>query len=124
EMYDAILAGYRTPFIQWTEELTDALIDLDPALVVTDSWQMYNVCHDLTHVMARVAAGRASAYLRHPIEVIEFEVVPKPLATDRPWGAEAFRLMLDDACLRRKHTMALKYRDLREEFRQLVALEG
>src|SRR3981081_1153421 len=43
----AILAGDQMPLIRWTADLTDALVALAPALVVTDSWQMYNVGHDL-----------------------------------------------------------------------------
>lgn len=124
EIYAAILARDQTPFIRWTADLADALVALDPALLVTDSWQMYNVGHDLTHVMARVAAGRAAAHLRRAIEVVEFEVMPIALAGGRPWGSEAFRVMLDDASLARKYTMVENYQDLREEFRQTLALEG
>jgi hypothetical protein len=123
EIYAAILAGDQA-LIRWTADLTDALVALAPTLIVTDSWQMYNLGHDLTHVMARVAASRASAYLGRAIEVVEFEVAPKALACDRLWGAEAFRVVLDDTSLARKHTMAENYQDLREEFRQVLALEG
>ena len=74
--------------------------------------------------MARVAAARAAARLRRPIEVVEFDVVPRALAVDRPRGAEAFRVTLDDAALMRKHASVEQYQDLRDEFDQLLALEG
>src|SRR5262245_58862566 len=124
DIYAAILARDPTPFLEWTAELTDAFAAFAPAMVVTDAWQMYNVGHDLTHVMARVAAERAAARLRRPIEVVEFDVVPGAFAVDRPRGAEAFRVTLDDAALLRKQASVDRYDDLRQEFEQVLACEG
>src|SRR5262245_12915137 len=124
DIYAAILACDPAPFLEWTAELTDAFAAFAPAMVVTDAWQMYNVGHDLTHVMARVAAERAAARLRRPIEVVEFDVVPGAFAVDRPRGAEAFRVTLDDAALLRKQASVDRYDDLRQEFEQVLACEG
>ena len=124
EVYAAILARDPTPFIRWTADLADALVDLDPAVVVTDGWQLYNVAHDLTHVMTRVAVRQAAVRLRRAIDVVEFAVVPRALGGERPWGSEAFRVTLDNAALARKHTNAEEYGDLSEELQRLIAIEG
>jgi hypothetical protein len=46
------------------------------------------------------------------------------LAIERPWGSEASRIRLDEAALARKRAAAENYEDLREEFQQVLALEG
>jgi hypothetical protein len=124
DIYAAILALDPTPFLRWTADLADALVALAPGLVVVDGWQMYNVSHDLTHVMARVAVSRAAARLGRKIDVAEFEVVPRALAGARPWGGEAFRVGLDDDALARKHAEAESYDELREDYHRLITLEG
>ena len=122
EVYEAFLTHDAALFSRWTADLTDALAALDPSLVVMDSWQMYNPCHDIVHVMARVAVGRATQRLGHSVDVVEYEVVPPQLAAPRIWGREAFRIELDDNCVARKQSAALDYPDLRGEVMQLLAL--
>ena len=53
-------------------------------LVVMDAWQYYNVAHDLTHLMARMAAERASAQLGRRIPVVDYPTVPDELAPGAP----------------------------------------
>jgi hypothetical protein len=123
-IYDALLAGDAALFLEWTAALSDALFDLAPDLVVVDGWQMYNVSHDLAHVMTRVAAARASVRLKRDIEVVEFDVVPRGLAAPGLPGEEAFRLELSEAEFARKRNAALAYPDMGRDLQELLALEG
>lgn len=125
EAYDAILARNPAPFLDWTKRLAEALQLLDPAFIVVDSWQMYNVAHDLVHVMTRVAANHAGRRRGRDIRVIEFDPAPATLAgRAAPRVSEAFRVGLDDAALARKLTAARQFVSLRRELDAVVALEG
>jgi hypothetical protein len=125
ETYDAILARDPVPFLNWTSRLAAALQVLDPAVVVVDSWQMYNVGHDLVHVMARVAANHVSRRRGRDIRVIEFDPAPAALAGPAPPRAkEAFRVELDDPALARKLTAAKEFVSLQRELNAVVASEG
>jgi hypothetical protein len=110
-------------FADWASELTNALVDLGPELVVADGWQFYNVAHDLTHLMARLAVERAGRQLGRNIELVEFDVAPRNLGEMPPQGPEAFRVELDDVAFLRKQTQANRP-EIREEFTNLVAFEG
>jgi hypothetical protein len=124
QVYDALLARDPTPFLEWSNALAQALVALDPHLVVVDSWQMYNVSHDLVHVMARVAVDHAAKRLGRPIGVVEYDPVPRLLGAALPQGMEAFRIELDDAAFARKRTAAMDCRDLHEELTEVLAVEG
>ena len=124
QIYQSLLAGEYALFVDWTVELSNALVTLDAALVVTDSWQMYNVAHDLVHVMARVASERAAERLGHPIEIVEYMTAPAMHSIALPEGHEAFRVELDEATLTRKKTAAYAWPDLQQELNDIVATEG
>jgi hypothetical protein len=123
-VYAAILAGDAAPFTQWTLELTDALVELAPARVVIDDWQMYNVSHDLVHAMGRVAIRRAGAALGRAIEVVTYDVVPPALAAGLPRGGEAFRLELDDPAVARKRGATASYGGIGGDQEAVRAVEG
>jgi hypothetical protein len=80
QIYEAILKHEVSLFADWASELTDALVDLGPQLVVVDGWQFYNVAHDLAHLMARLAVERAGRQLGRNIELVEFDVARAALA--------------------------------------------
>jgi hypothetical protein len=124
EIYNAILERDPTLFVSWTMKLIEALVALDPSLVVTDSWQLYNVSHDLVHVMTRVATGRAAVRLGHTIDVLDFAVVPDTLAAALPTGREVFRIELDKIALARKTSISKEYPGLNEEVTAVLAVEG
>jgi hypothetical protein len=123
-VYAAILSGDDALFRQWTLELADALVELGPGRVVIDDWQMYNVSHDLVHVMARVAVQRASATLGRTIEVVTYDVVPPAWAAALGRGRQAFRLDLDEATFTRKRGAAAAYPGVRDELEALRAVEA
>jgi hypothetical protein len=125
ETYDALLRRDPAPFLDWTGRLAAALQVLDPALVVVDSWQLYNVAHDLVHVMTRVAANHAGRRRGRNIRLIEFDPAPAALAgPTAPRGNEAFRVELDEPALARKLTAAKEFVNLQQELDAVVALEG
>jgi hypothetical protein len=123
QIYEAILEREVSLFADWASELTDALVDLGPELVVVDGWQFYNVAHDLAHLMARLAVEHAGRQLGRNIELVEFDVAPRSLGEMPPEGPEAFRVELDDVAFSRKQTHANRP-EIREEFMNVVALEG
>jgi hypothetical protein len=123
QIYDAILGREFSIFVDWTTELTNALVALDPELLVADNWQFYNVMHDLVHLMARLAVERAGRQLGRKIELVEFDVAPRSVGAMLPEGQEAFRIELDDCAFLRKQTEA-NQPEIREEFMKILALEG
>jgi hypothetical protein len=123
QIYAAVLEREISLFAAWASELTDALVELGPELVVADGWQFYNVTHDLAHLMARLAVERAGRQLGRNIELVEFDVAPRSLGEMPPEGAEAFRVELDVAAFLRKQAEANRP-EIRGEFMDVVALEG
>jgi hypothetical protein len=84
ELYACIIEQRHGPFLDWTQRLADDLVQREIDLVVTDAWQYYNIAHDLTHLMARVAAAEASARLGRKIDVLDCQVAPAALAPTAP----------------------------------------
>lgn len=124
DVYNALLRREAELFTAWTRDLIEELCAMECATVVTDSWQMYNVAHDLVHVMARVAADRASKRLSHDIEVLDYKVAADEVSTPALLGQEAVRIELDDAALSRKRSVAESCPELRQEIAELIAIEG
>ena len=123
-IYEAVLAGRSELFADWVGALANALSVLDPELVVTDGAQMYNVSHDLVHVITRVAAAHAARRLGHEIELLEYDTVPRALGAALPTGREVFRVELDDATVARKHAAAAEFTGLERELAEVLSVEG
>ena len=123
-IYEAVLGRRSALFAEWVGALANALAALEPELVVSDGWQMYNLSHDLVHVMARVAVAQAARRLGRAIQLLEYDTVPRQLGAELPVGAEVLRVELDDAALARKHAVAVDYPDLRSELAEVLSLEG
>lgn len=83
-IYASLIAQEHTPFFDWVSALAADLVERGVELVVTDAWQYYNIAHDLTHLMARVAAAEAGARMGRDILVLEYPVVPAALAPTAP----------------------------------------
>lgn len=124
EAYAMALAGDADPFHEWTDALRDALVADEPGLVVVDAWQLYNVCHDLVHVMARVAAAEASRRLGRPLPVHDYPVVVAAVAGPAPSGPVVDALTLDAAGVARKIAAARAFPDVGGELAEIVAHEG
>lgn len=124
DVFDALLRKDARFFTDWTAALEEQLCAIEAAVVVVDGWQMYNVAHDLVHVMGRVAGARASARLGRAIPVLDYDVVPAGLSGVQQRGIEAMRLELDDAALARKRHSSFESSELRAEVETTIALEG
>lgn len=124
EVYAAILARDAAPFVAWADALATELIALEPELVVVDSWQMYNVSHDLLHVLARLAVEQAIRRLGRPIRVAEYDPAPAASGAALPRGGDASRIELDDAAFSRKQAAALRFDGLAGEVSAVLGVEG
>lgn len=118
-----ILAGDAAPFQQWTETLAGMLVANRIERLVVDGWQLYSVSHDLTHIIGRLAAERASRTLGYSIEVLQFEVVPAPLAECPDIGKPAFDVNLSDDELEAKFAAIDSYPGIEFELIEIRQIE-
>lgn len=84
DLYEMLLAAQYETLLQWADELADDLIARGVDLVVADSWQHYNVAHDLTYLIAKLAVRRARQALGRDITFATYPVVPSTLAPGAP----------------------------------------
>ncbi len=84
DLYEMLLDGRYSKLLQWADELAADLIARAVDLVVADSWQHYNVAHDLTYVLAKVAVQSARQVLGRDIALVTYPVVPPTLAPCGP----------------------------------------
>ena len=62
DLYDMLLDGNYAPLLEWADQLTDDFIAREVDLVVSDSWQHYNVAHELTREQPSRCSGRAKRW--------------------------------------------------------------
>lgn len=115
ELYASVMARDPAPFLVLTDALRDAFRGV--ATVVADGWQNYNPVHDLTHLIARVAAAEAGA------QFLSFPVVLGDLA-HAPSGpvAEAVDLSTDERA--EKDALIARYPEIAEDVAGLTAAAG
>ncbi|MES2833485.1 MAG: hypothetical protein V4707_02120 [Pseudomonadota bacterium] len=115
DLYAAIMARDPTLFLALADTLRDAFASV--ATVVADGWQNYNPVHDLTHLIARVAAAEAgSRFLDYPVVLGGLAHAP-----DGPL-AEVIDLSPDE--LSEKHTLIARYPEIAEDVAGLTAAAG
>ncbi len=114
DLYAWVLAGDPAPFAAMTDRLRDQFIDQKMTLVVTDAWQNYNPVHDLTHLMARVAAAEAGLQMGRVIDCVDYPVVLGGLA-HAPIGPEWSRISLDPNQVATKLSLALRYPEIADD---------
>jgi len=122
-LYDWILSGNSSSFGVLADELRQAFVARGVSLVVTDAWQNYNPVHDLTHLLARVAAAEAGKQLRRPVEVLDYPVVQGALAR-APRGMERIRIALTEKQVSDKLALIARHPDIADEVSCLVAAAG
>lgn len=123
EVYEWILAGDVAPFRKLADELAESFVDRDIGRVVTDSWQLYNVVHDLWRLTVEVAASAAGARLGRPVEVLDFPVLPPSMVIPQP-GPERLRLDLSQAEVARKLHLARAFPEIGDDVTALLAHGG
>lgn len=122
-LYSWILNGNCAAFGLLADELRNAFVARGISLVVTDAWQNYNPVHDLTHLLARVAAAEAGQRLRRPIEVLDYPVVQGALA-QAPHGAERTRIHLTEMEVAAKLALISRHPELSGELIGLLESAG
>lgn len=105
EVYGWAMAGRAEPFEALAAELAEAFLRRRPRQVVVDSWQLYNVVHDLWHLTVRSAAAMASRRLARPIPCYDYPVVPEGPGMPAA-GPQQFGLELGPAEVERKLALA------------------
>jgi hypothetical protein len=124
DLYAFLLSGETDIFHEWTDRLRDSFLADKPSFVVVDAWQLYNVAHDLIHVMARIAAAEASAQNKKSISVFDYPVVPAALEGKVPASFIQEEHNLDFDTLQQKMIMARAFPDIGNELEEIAALEG
>ncbi|MCX7359679.1 MAG: hypothetical protein NT015_16260 [Alphaproteobacteria bacterium] len=102
DLYDMLLDGKYETLLHWADELTADFIARAVDLVVADSWQHYNVAHDITYALARLAVQRARHALGRDITLLTYPVVPPTLAPGAPLAPAAANLRLPHAAVAAK----------------------
>ena len=123
DVYEWILAGDAAPFLALADELAESFVTRNIGRVVTDSWQLYNVVHDLWRLTVEVAAGTAGARLGRAVEVLDYPVVPPSMVIPQP-GPERLRLDLSPGEVARKLALARAFPEIGEDVTELLAHGG
>ncbi|BCW89724.1 hypothetical protein sos41_28900 [Alphaproteobacteria bacterium SO-S41] len=120
QLYRLIMEGDSSPFHDWADKLRDALIAAQASEVVVDAWQGYSVAHDLTNLLARVAAAEASCGRAEPIRVLEFAPVSEAAWPRRVSTPIMVEENLTPAEVAQKIRAAQRYPDLSEDLVQFL----
>ena len=99
DLYDMLLDGRYEKLLQWADELTADFITRAVDLVVADSWQHYNVAHDITYALARLAVQSARRALGRDITLVTYPVLPPALAPGAPSASVIANLRLPPAAI-------------------------
>ena len=110
QLYEALLKGEPSAFLDVTERLADAFVRRGIETVVADPAEGYNPAHDVCRLITDTAV-RAATARGCSIGSWEFPLV-RP-ATEDPEGTR--RIVLDDAALERKRAAAESYPEMRAE---------
>lgn len=124
--YQKVMTREIEPFHRWIDTLRDSFVTSArhmPLYVVIDGFQFYNVAHDLTHLMARIAILEARA-LGADICCMTFETVPSDWGASAKYLRVATQLRLSDREFAVKLAWIDKMPDLAEEALNIIAHEG
>lgn len=117
DLYAAIMASDARPFLDLADRLAARFRARAVTRVVADGWQNYNPVHDLTHLVARVAAAGTGAGFS------DFPVVLGDLA-HAPSGPVADRIAPTADELRTRRDLIARYPEIAEDVAGLVAAAG
>lgn len=123
DLYRWMMAGDAGPFLDIIDTLGANFREGAVTTVVTDGWQNYNPVHDLTHLMARVAAAEAGRAAGRTVTCLDYPVVLGDLA-GAPAGPEVERLDLDPTQLADKRALVARYPEIADDVAGLAASAG
>jgi hypothetical protein len=124
DLYEMLLTGNHTPLLEWTNQLAASFTERAIDVVVTDSWQYYNVAHDITYFMARLAAHQAGKVQKREITLLTYPVVPQVLAPNAPDTQTMATFDLDDAAVAAKRASLASIPDIALEAADIERSEG
>lgn len=123
-LYAELVAGERASWVKRTLQLAADFVRRDTTLIVTDSWQYYNVAHDLTHVMARCAAELAARELGRPVAVLDYPVTSDLVTPLAPRGAVVLTNTLSADAYLAKREAVRSMPDVASEVAEILASDG
>jgi hypothetical protein len=123
EVYGWIMAGDHRPFADLAAELADSFVARRLRSVVTDSWQLYNVVHDLWHLTVRAAAGMASERLGRVVDCLDYPVVPTAMAR-RAAGPATLEIRLSPAEVEAKLRVAADFPEIADDVAEVAQSGG
>jgi len=123
DVYAWILAGDVGKFSALARRLADYIVEARLDAVVTDAWQLYNVAHDLWHLVTRAAVALASDSLGRQVACYDYAVVPPALA-QRPLGQARLVVRLDDAAVEQKLKLARAFPAITADVAEVLETGG
>lgn len=123
DVYAWIMTGDAGKFVALTHRLAARIVDERLEAVVTDAWQLYNVAHDLWHLVTRAAVALASERLGRSVACFDYAVVPRSLA-QRSLGEVRRSIALTDAEVRRKLDLVHAFPAIAGDFAEVLAAGG
>lgn len=123
EVYRWAMEGRSEPFAALAEELADVFLCRRARRVVVDSWQLYNVVHDLWHLTVRAAAAMASRRLGEPIACYDYPVVPQSPGMPAA-GPQRLGLRLAPAQVERKLALARAFPGIAGDVAEVLRAGG
>lgn len=124
DLYDMLLDGQYAKLLQWADELTADFVARAVDLVVADSWQHYNVAHDITYALARLAVQRARQALGRDITLVTYPVVPSALAPGAPSASTLATFRLSPEAIATKNATIGSIPGIATESAEINGAEG
>ena len=123
DVYGWIMAGDAAPFVELADEMAVNFVGAGVETVIVDSWQHYNVVHDLWHLTVRLAVADAGRRAGRRLACLDYPVVPHRADLLGP-GPETHRLALSDEEVDRKRRLAGAYPEIVQEISGVMELGG
>ena len=124
DLYDMLLDGKYGALLDWADQLTEDFIAREIDLVVADSWQLYNVAHEITYVIAALAAQRAREALGREVALVTYPVVPHSMSPAAPVAPTLARFKLTQAAVNTKRAAMEQIPDIATEASAIDESEG
>lgn len=124
DIYNMLLEGVHSDLLKWTDDLAADFIARETDLVVADSWQLYNVAHDITYVIAHLAAERAARALGRAVTLLTYPVVSPALAAAVTFSPPVATLHLGAAAIGAKRAAINVIPDIALEAAEIDRTEG
>jgi hypothetical protein len=123
DVYGWIMAGEVERFTGLAQALADQIVAEQLDAIVTDAWQLYNVTHDLWHLVTRAAAARASERLGRTVRCFDYPVTPPRLSLRDTGPVHAFD-RLDAEQTQRKVALAEAFPAIAGDLAEVLDVGG